>query len=110
MKELDPVLEPAKDILQVNAEAPVRKNEIFGQLHPHKGHRVWELNRRTGEVSQATIEETAIINLDGKVTNNKRVKVKPGYLYLSALNKKSAIKHFIKLMQDTITHTQKQTA
>lgn len=99
MKELEQLI---KDQLSTQAEAPVRKNQFLGQLHPKPGHRTFELNRTTGEIAEAKLEMTAIIGLAGKPGVQKRIKVKPSCLYVTALHKQSSVKHFIRLMQTTL--------
>lgn len=98
MKELESH-RPDKEIKAVVRQIEEKQDQNRLPLRP--GHKVWELNIKEGLIREAEIEEEVV-----KITNHpdfgtmskviKRVKKKPGCLYETALNHKSADKKFMK--------------
>ena len=75
--------------------------EFDTRIIPHQGHTVFEINTKTLDVVKAQFEETDLI-FDPKYTKGKMLNVerkiikKEGFVYVSALNKKNAIKNYHK--------------
>jgi hypothetical protein len=75
-----------------------KKHELIGQIVPHEGHSLFELNIKTKEIKKAqftAIEKDVYIFSKG-IKHKKQVIVNEDCVYISALNKKNAIKHFSK--------------
>lgn len=70
------------------ADEPLRVNNrrLAGKLIRKPGHKIWSLH-----LPDATISEAPLIG--------KEIDIKPLHLYCSALNKKSAERRFIKMLQ-----------
>jgi len=108
-------IEPGSpDILGTNKtlaaeQRQVKSNTLVAQIKPQPGHTVFEFDLATGQVQPATIESVTVahvpqsklpehhIRVMGNTSNVVRKKVvqRPQCLYVSALNKKNAIKKFI---------------
>lgn len=80
--------------------------EVLGKVTPHKGQFCFEINLITGTIEVAKFEKSTFIM--GKITNDKKVKefkvddeilVKPDCIYIVALNKKNALKKFVKISE-----------
>ena len=69
--------------------------KFIGQQRPHSGHKCFEINLSTGEINLAEFKEEAISFEDarnGIISGKRKVIVKEGCVYVTALNKKNAIK------------------
>jgi hypothetical protein len=68
-------------------------------VKPMKGHKTWEINIETREVNEALITKEATLqfseDMNAYVTNPK-IEKKKGFVYISALNQKSALKRYDK--------------
>jgi hypothetical protein len=92
MKELE---NRSKDKMEISVQKKQQKEkELIGKLIPHPGHRVWEINIDTLEVEEAKYEQkhTFIFGQN----NNREIIVRKGFAYIAALNKKSALKKYVK--------------
>tara|TARA_R110002051_G_scaffold322875_1_gene414762 strand:+ start:1778 stop:2089 length:312 start_codon:yes stop_codon:yes gene_type:complete len=68
-------------------------------IKPHKGHTLYEYNVETKELVEATYTKTDVSYIDiqkGKNIARRRVDMKGGCVYVSALNKKNAVKKLLK--------------
>lgn len=78
--------------LSINEKGqPIEENAYkkIGELRPHKGHMVFEFDEKTHKIIKAKFEET-----DDSVVGkqNKRINIRKGCLYVSALNIKNAVR------------------
>lgn len=108
MKELESHNKPGKP--EIDAVAPVKKQKVVDKLYPLPGHRIFELDLRTGIINEVLPEKVSVVlvpEIDirtGRVTGGSTtqkhggVKRKEGCLYVSALNSRSADKHFCRLL------------
>lgn len=69
------------------------EHELIGKINPFAGHKIWEINNETLEVELAKFSKVKI-NWGSGV--RKEIITMKGFSYLSALNKKSALKKFHK--------------
>jgi len=93
MKE---TLSHAKDEVQAVAEVPVESQRVFqGNQRLRPGHKCWKIDGKTLEVTEAEYE-TAPIKFDEAndpmVSPKRRVIMEKGYWYVTALNKRNAIR------------------
>jgi Uma2 family endonuclease len=75
------------------------ESNFLGSISPKKGHRLFQLNTETGEVTEAHVEGKLVEMPDGRKEIRKQVFIREKYLYISALNKKNAIKRFARMAQ-----------
>jgi hypothetical protein len=69
-----------------------KEKELVGKIIPHAGHKVYEINDETLEIELAKYElKTYFI---GQNHNNPEIIIRNGYSYVSALNKKNALKKY----------------
>lgn len=73
------------------------ETKFLGSVSPNRGHRLFQLNTETGEVTEAHVEGKFIEMPDGRKEVRKQVFIREKYLYISALNKKNAIKRFARM-------------
>lgn len=92
MKELQ---DKIQDKAKVVDERQVEKSVKVQSLVPKPGHRVWEL-----DLGEKVIREAEIVRVDAKpgVMGVKRVNMRPGCIYCTALNAKNADKRFMKML------------
>lgn len=83
------------DKTEIEAVKPIKKElKLLGTIRPHKGHTMYQLNLAAGEISEAVFEEITASFKGGPV--KRKLIVKQGFIYQSALNKKNAEKKFKK--------------
>lgn len=73
--------------------------KFIGQHRPHSGHKCFEINTKTGEINLAEFKEEAISFEDAKngiISGKKKIVMKEDCIYITALNKKNAIKKLFK--------------
>ena len=103
MKELEKIYQ---DKIGIHAEIPVKRElKYIGTLTPHKGHKCYEYEIETGVIREAEFEEVAVNYADaakGVMSVRKKLIVKDGCIYATALNVKNAIKHFDKMINNLI--------
>ena len=88
MNELEP-----KVVIEQQAEKDQRKEKtLLGTIVPHKGHTLYKVDLETEEVSLA--KYSSAYNVDKTIP--KKVIVEEGYYFVSALNRKNALKKFRK--------------
>lgn len=89
-----------KDTIKVVGEKEVEKKlKLLGSIRPKKGHTLFEINLKTLEMREAETEIQPVVFREGQskfVPLRKKVVVKVGHTYISALNKKNALKHLAK--------------
>jgi len=68
------------------------ERELVYTLNPYNGHKLWEINNKTLEVKKVKYSTSNNYYYGG--LNKKEVEIKRGYTYVSALNKKNALKKF----------------
>lgn len=87
---------------EVKASAEKQQEKQFkhlGTLRPHAGHTLFEINHATQEVKQAEYLTQDVDFMDAANKNislKKKLLVKEGCEYVSALNMKNAIKKYNK--------------
>ena len=84
------------------AVKPIKKElQLIGQIKPHKGHNVWEINQITLLIKEALFKNSTITYHPKKHLRKKRkeILVNKDCVYLSALNKKNALKQYLKLIK-----------
>lgn len=70
-----------------------KEHELVGQLIPHKGHTIWEINNETLEVEKALFANvTYVIGRE----NKNEIYVREGFSYIAALSKQKALDKFYK--------------
>jgi hypothetical protein len=75
-----------------------KKNKLIGTLLPGDGHTLWKINVHTLQLEPID-DDDLIKEIGFNESVNKRLLVKDGYLYCSALNKQNAIKRFGKMFE-----------
>jgi hypothetical protein len=75
------------------------ETKLLGSVSPSKGHRLFQLDTETGEVTEAHVEGKLVEMPDGRKEIRKQVFIRDKFLYISALNKKNAIKRFARMAQ-----------
>lgn len=100
MKEIESHL---KDKMQVEEVVPVRSEKKFiGSVVPKRGHKCFEYNLKTGEVLEAEFEsKDAFFPVEGEkeINGRKTIVRKEGCAYVTALNKKNAIKKVERILK-----------
>lgn len=89
MKELDAKIRIEESVKQKKQV----EHELIGKIIPHEGHTIWEINKETGAIKKAKFSN-ATYNFMGE--NKKEIIVKQGYEYVSALNRKNALRKYKK--------------
>lgn len=70
-----------------------KQKKLIGQIQLHRGHTLFEVNIKTGEIKEAVYEEKLVEwRSDGKVIKKKSITIDKNCIYLGALNKKNLIK------------------
>lgn len=73
------------------------ETKFLGSVSPNKGHRIYQLDTETGEISEAHVEGKVIELPDGRKEFRKQIFVRDKFLYVSALNKRNAVKRFARM-------------
>ena len=86
-----------KDKMEISVQKKQQKEkELVGKIIPHPGHTVWEINNETLEIQEAKFEHKDF-KFGFKVDQqNQEIIIRSGFSYISALNKKSALKKYAK--------------
>jgi hypothetical protein len=69
------------------------EHRLIDTIFPFQGHKTWEVNNETLHIE---IAKYSICTYQFEGENAKEIIIKKGYTYISALNKKNALKKFIK--------------
>lgn len=96
--KINPEIEE-KDKTELIQQKQIEKQQVLiGSILPKRGHTLFECNLYENTVNAAKIENTAnVVFIDGKPVVKKKVIKNKGCVYVSALNKKNAIKKVKKL-------------
>lgn len=78
-----------KTELSVEKEQEIAR-ELVGQIIPHKGHTMFEINEETGEIQKATYIDKGVFIFGKK--NHREVLIREGFFYTSALKKETALR------------------
>lgn len=89
MKELDQDIK-ARIEVSVKQKRQV-EYELIGKIIPHEGHVIWQINKQTLSIERAKFSNATYIFGS---ENKKEIIIKDGYAYISALNKKNALKKY----------------
>ena len=89
MKELESNTK-VKTELSVKQKKQI-EHELVGKIIPHEGHVIWQINKETLEIEKAKFSNATYV-YGGE--NKKEIIVKDGFAYISALNKKNALKKY----------------
>jgi hypothetical protein len=88
----------SKNKIEISIKKQIRvEKELVGNITPHPNHKLFEIDNETGEINEAMyIEEPTFIKFGMSVPKNiiKKALVRDGYTYVSAMNKKNALKHY----------------
>ena len=98
MKELETCFREAKEN---KVEISVKKQRqveyvLAGVITPKQGHFIWEVNTKTGEIKLAEYKRDTLVYNSKVVLPNKKLVINSDCLYIPALNKKNAYKHFLR--------------
>jgi hypothetical protein len=89
MKELE---QNTKAKLEISVKQKKQvQHQLIGKIIPHEGHTIWQINNETLEIEKAKFTN-ATYHIGGE--NKREIITKQGYTYISALNKKNALKKF----------------
>lgn len=87
MKELELKRENKVEV-SIKQRKQIEK-KFIGDIIPNNGHKIWKIHKETLEVSEAKYLNTAYIMGSD---NKKEILVQDDFHYVSALNKKNALK------------------
>lgn len=91
MKEIELKIKDKTEV-SIKQKKQVEK-KLIGDIVPNNGHKTWKINKETLEIEEAKYLNTAFHI--GK-ENKREILVTDGFEYVSALNKKNALKLFAK--------------
>jgi len=84
------------DKIEIAKLAEVKTEEKFVKsFRPHKGHTMFEINVKTGDVKKAEFERTELSYekaLKNDFSDKKKIVMQPDCIYVSALNIQNAMK------------------
>lgn len=80
-------------------DKPYEKKRMIMSTVPFKGHTFFEIDCMTGKIEKAKFEETTA-DLDG--ATHKKVLIHENCVYISCLNKKSALKKYTKWLHEKL--------
>lgn len=93
MKEIIPSHLPSERMELSIEKRQQKEKELIGNIVPHAGHTVWEINNETLEITKASFQELTFI-LNQLNNSHKEILIREGFTYVAALNKKNALKKF----------------
>ncbi len=87
-----------KNNIEVSIEQEQKyQQKHIGSIHPHRGHTLFEVNLATGKIDTAEFQQKDYVV--GSDLNSgearKKVIMKQDCVYISALNKRNALKKFM---------------
>ena len=88
------------DKLQVVQQVPIKTETLMDSIRPFKGHTLFEIDCSTGNIVAAEYEQIDGLFSGGGV--RKKVIIKENCLYISCLNKKSALKKYTAWITDRL--------
>jgi hypothetical protein len=82
-------------------ELPVKKQKeisphFAGVIQPQKGQKVFEVNEKTGDVTEAEYRQNTTTFIVGQKLEPPRLIMKPNCVYIPAMNVKNAVKKYAK--------------
>lgn len=87
----------SKDKSEISVQKQQQKEkELIGQIFPYENHKIWEIDKETLEVRLAKYEVERTFIIGQRMVENKSIIITKGCAYISALNKKTALKKFMK--------------
>lgn len=91
---MDIVTTPKEHKIETSIKKRKEAKHVFaGKIKPHGGHTIWEVNNETQEIVKAPYANATYYHGE---ENKKEIIIKKDHSYISALNKKSALKKFKK--------------
>jgi len=86
-----------KDKVEIVKQTSIEKQTIFlGKVRPQKGHTMFEYNHKENTIVEAVFDSAPALKFEyamkGVVSLDKKITKKPDCIYVSALNKKNALK------------------
>lgn len=92
MKELEKY---SKISIESEVVVPIKTElKLIGTLKPNKGHKCFEINTITNEICEAEFYEDIVSMFSSSYERRKKLKVKENCVYITALNKKNALKKY----------------
>lgn len=98
--KIEQVIQDSPDKIQVAQQVPVKTETLVDTIRPHKGHTLFEIDCSTGEINAAKYEQ--IDGVFSGVGVRKKVLIKENCLYISCLNKKTALKKYTAWITDRL--------
>jgi len=98
--KVEQIISDNPDKLQVVQQVPVKTETLVDSIRPFRGHTLFEIDCSTGNIVAAEYEQ-----IDGLFSGTgvrKKVIIKENCLYISCLNKKSALKKYTAWMADRL--------
>ena len=96
MKELQDFKESESAKAEIVQQKQQEKQTVLvNSIRPHSGHKCFEYNRETGEIKLAEFEEIAVsfeAAARGEIAPKKKILMKENCVYITALNKKNALR------------------
>ncbi len=89
MKELE-INNKDKTEISIKQKKQV-EHRLIDKIIPYDGHKIWEINNKTLETQKAKFSTTTY-HIGKK--NKKEIMIKKDHSYISALNKKNALRKF----------------
>ena len=90
MKELEKINTISEEIVK-----PIKKElKLIGSIQPQKGHKCFEINIITNEISEAEFFEDYVSMFSSSYERKKKLRIKIDCIYITALNKKNALKKY----------------
>ncbi len=85
------------DKIEIVKQTSIEKQTVFiGTARPRKGHTMFEYNRKEMTIVEAEFDELPALKFEdaklGVKSASKTITKKPDCIYVSALNKKNALK------------------
>jgi hypothetical protein len=99
LNQLEEELRKRDDAEVTQQKKQEEKDNFSHRILPHRGHSLFEINLKKGTVELAKYEGALEIDFNGgkeRNVNRKVIIMDQDCVYISALNKKNAVKHFKK--------------
>lgn len=94
MREVEP---HDKDKLEVTvSQAQEKQERLIGSEHLHRGHTMFEVDTRTWTFAPAKYETESVVYDPSGTPVSRKLVMKPGFMYVSALNEFNARKKLMK--------------
>jgi hypothetical protein len=87
----------SQDKIEIVKQTSIEKQSVFlGKVRPNKGHTMFEYNHKEKTIVEAVFDSTPALKftdaMKGLTSLDKKITKKPDCIYVSALNKKNALK------------------